>query len=533
MPKKLSQLTLLILGLFVVYTLVGVFARTTLLDTSKPFPSWTYTSPYTFVNAWTSWDSGFYYDIAEKGYPKLDQKITVANIDIPADGWVKVFLGSGLVGEKKFALPHTLFTQKVNNTLFLIGKRGERVTVPIYNGYEGIGYCEFTGPIDYDRDVKIANEGITNPTACGDSACDTAFVTYYSAYDNNVVYQESFSKISPEQPQPTFGSTRPNGMPDLEYRGDGCRVISKDNLVEVPQISYEKQFTVYAFMPLYSNLAKFVSLSSLDVVVSGILISLVCFIVSAFYLYKLLQVYFDESLAWKSTILYILFPFSFFNFAFLSVSIFNMLLFMTLFYAKKSSVLSGFLLSLLVYTNIYGLLVLIPLYFMLKDKREKYLLIVSIVLLTLFMYLYALYSQTGDWLVIYNARKPWYGDGTSFVGGLFNYFVHFDKYALFETLSAILLAGLSFFGITRLKDKLNQDTQNMFYALLSCFLTIGLVNGGLSGVLKYSFFGLSLFVYLAMLLESKKLPTKLFYVLFVLLGALFMAFWSLSSRFII
>ncbi len=102
--KNIMHLGLLIIGIFVLYSIIGMVARQSFLDSEKPYPTWSHDSDISALNTWTAWDSGFYYDLAENGYPQITDDIPAASINIPEGTWAKLFLGGAVIGDKRFPL---------------------------------------------------------------------------------------------------------------------------------------------------------------------------------------------------------------------------------------------------------------------------------------------------------------------------------------------------------------------------------------------------------------------------------------------
>lgn len=540
----IKQALTLIIGLFIFYTIIGLVARSNFLDTTKPFPTWTYDSGAEMLNVWTSWDSGFYYDIAKNSYPTVTKDVPVATIDIPANAWVKVFMGSGLLGEERFALPVSEGNIQVNNVVFLIGRPDQRLQMPLYYGYKGIPYCVYTGAIDYERDIASVKESLSNPTSCGATSCTRTYITYYHVPDSLVLYQEYFDKSTPENPIKTFGEGRHDGFPNTGYEGLGCSTVGDADLDMVASIDYETQFTPLPFMPLYSVLSKVFSFVVQDIVFAGLVISILSFIGSAVFLRKFLKFYFNENLVKYAVLSYMLFPFAFFNLAYLSVALFNMLFFGVLYFARANKpLLVAIGMLLLVLTNWFGILALIPVFYLYtrpestserdNSKGILYFVIASLAsVFALIGHILYLNQKTGSWLTLLTSRKPWYGDTESFVGSFVNYFIQFDKYVAFEIAGLAILGVIVYLGITYIQDKHGKKLGNEFISMASFMLLIPLLSGGITGYFKYSFMLVPLFIFFGNLIE-KKGNSKVIFIIFIILGTILMSLWTISSRFVL
>lgn len=546
-PKFNPKIVLLILGLFAFYTAVGLVARGALLDKSKPFPTWSHTSGNQVLNVWTSWDSGFYYDLAKNSYPKIEDGIKVAYITAPQNKWLKVYTGGGMLGENRFALPASNASDKVSNTIFVIGRPFNEERVPIYYGYEGIPYCLFDGPIDYARDVEVAKEALSNPTACGDSACTKSYVTYYSADAKNVIYQEYFTKDSLD-PVTTYGTARPLGLVNNIYMGFGCNTVSTKDIETAKSLDYTHQFTNISFGPLYPWLAKGLSVLTGDVVLAGLLLSLVFYIASSAFFYKLALRFLSQKSASLSLLAYLLLPFAFFNYTFLPVALFNLLFFAILYFASAKKFLWSIALTpFLVLSSFYGLFMLVPLWFSYFNNEKSsvagtqvkvpapvffYALNALTALMALGINVGLIYSVTGDVFALISSKMPWWGGAQSFIGGFITYFMQLDASKFLEIVFfAVMLGGL--IALYYLKVFESKLLRNIALGCAIMFGLICLLNGGLTGVLKYYALGFPMFLYYGRLGERNNQFVKLLIVLGPLLGALFMALWTLSLRLLV
>lgn len=544
-PKLNIKIVLLVVGLFVFYSVVGLVARGTFLNKSESFPTWSNNSEITLLNVWTSWDSGFYYDLAKNGYPKIDDGVKVAYLAVPENKWLKVYTGGGVIGDSRFVLPSSTDSEKVSNTVFIIGRPFNTERVPIYYGYEGIPFCLFDGPIDYARDVEVAREALSNPAACGSTACNKSYVTYYSAESRGVLYQEYFVSNGVD-PIRTYGNKRPLGLENNIYTGFGCDTVKQKDIEIARSLDYKNQFTSISFGPLYPWLSKGISLVVGDIVLSGLLLSLVCFILSALVFYKLAEQFVSQKSAFLALLAYALFPFAFFNLAFLPVSLFNFLFFAVLYFAlAKQYTWSVVLSPFLALTSFYGLFVLVPLWFIYSYKDEQdqtpthavpYVLNVLVILIALFINIGLVYLVTQDVFALINARMPWWGGAQSFIGGFVTYFTQLDPSKLLEIAFFILtLGGLLTLYYTKalevtLKSKLLKALS------LGCAIVLGLLcllSGGLTGVTKYYVLAFPAFLYFGSLAEKNGRLVKMLAILGLLLGAIFMTLWTVSSRLVV
>jgi hypothetical protein len=514
----------------------ALFARNNFVDKTQPFPSWTYNHSVNMVNTLTSWDSGFYYDLAKTGYQNNNEKLPMANVLIAPDSWVKVFTGSGIVGKDHFTLPFSENGQKVNNVILAFNGGVEPANFPIYYAYSGIPYCEYRGPIDFDRDVLSASEALTNPTSCGDRACTASYVTYYDALAEKVVFQELFTAESSASPTVTMGTTRPVFNTEQEYLGSGCKTIANTDITNQPLSSYKTSYSTFGFMPLYSLLARMLAFVVQDVVVAGLIISFVSLILSVLFFYKLVrELVGDSVVAFWGSIAFMVLPASFFAITFQPVALFLLFFVLAALSAiRGKTAYVGLFVALLVLTHVLGIFALIPIFYLGGKNKKSLILNVVVVLGVLLGVSVYFYIKTTDPFVLLSARMPWYGGAVTFVGSFVNYFLNLNKYALFEVFLSVLFVGLML--VVARAQSIKQavsDTRLNAVSFATMFALMSLFNGGFAGMLKFvPVVLLPLCVYLGVLLTKKRL-LFVFLLLLVLLNITLFCLWTISSRFVI
>ncbi len=540
-PKTTSKKILFFFAVIIVsrviYTVIGVYTRTNLLDTTKPFLSWTYNSPYQALNTWTVWDSGFYYQIASTGYPKNIGTIKKAEIRVPANSWVKVFLGYGEVGEARVKLPNSE-TEKINNTLFLIGSPEKDVSILLHGAYEGIPYCTYSGPIDFSRDVKPSSDSLTNPTACLDSACSKSYVTYYSILADQVVFQEYFAADSPNAPLTSLGESRPEGVTKIQYQGFGCKTVGSTDLTDAPQFNYKNMPSAYPFLPGYPYLVKAISLVFRDIVLSGLVLSNLALFLSAIFLYKLLKIDFDEKLSFYAVLFYLLYPLTFILSGFFSEAVFNLFVFAGFYFVRKGNFILGTLLGAFAsVTRIVGLVLIVPFAYVYHKQlsgTKKVLAYLSLVLFPLLigLHTYYLYSITNDWFVVTNSQQAFGRVGEGTISAFMNYLLSSTRAGDFEIM--VFLLTVLVLGFTILKVKTMEGARlPIEYSMYSIMLLlIPLSSGILTSLPRYTLGIFPLYLGLSYLgIKLKK--ERLFVALSFVASCVLMVFWALSTRFIV
>ena len=268
-----------------------------------------------------------------------------------------------------------------------------------------------------------------------------------------------------------------------------------------------------AFFPLYPLLIKLITFLTQNYLISGLLISNICFILGLFlfkkYLKKIKQ---DSPLAF---ILLLLFPTSFFFITVYTESLFFLFLILFFyFFSQKKYFLAaifGFFASL---TRINGVLLIIPfsLIFFQKIKNKKidvsflfYSLIVSFGLLTYMLYLL---KTTGDPLLFLNSQKVFGANRSTNL--IFLPQIYFRYFKIFFTASfnfQYFVAGLEFFifnlvFLVLVFDFLNAlKKKNQNLLVLNLFSVANLIlptlTGTFSSITRYSLLSLSFFLFVS------------------------------------
>jgi hypothetical protein len=524
----------LIVLLTLVATFVGISARGAFLEKGSPFPSWTYDSKNEGLNVWTSWDSGFHYSLARDGYPSIQNDVPYTEIKVPAGSWVKVFLSSAELGDRRIPLPYGSGFNTLTNTVFLMGSPYIDTSVPIYHAYTNIPYCEYKGNIDFERDVSPAAASLVAPRACGRSSCDESYVTYFDAEASQVSYQEVYTKGSSSLPRVLQGTTRPYGFSD-PYTGVGCRAVGDSDLSYSRNLDYTKSFTSFPFMPLYSQLARGFSAVFGDIVFAGIAVSISCYLLSSVFLFLFLRDYLGREESFYAVLAYIVFPFSFFNIAFLPVALFNMLFFMVLYYgAHKKPVHLVLGMFFLCYTSVLGLLALIPLYFLLVPKKNRmgYLWAALGGILPLIVHTFNLHALTADSLTLLSSRKPWYSGRSNFISGFINYYINLNASKVFEIFIVVALLSLCLAALSHAKDRQGRPLGKELFSFIAFFALIPVFNAGSAGFVEYTFVFTPLFIWLGGLLARKR-SFRVLVPVSMLLYIVMMLLWSISSRLVV
>jgi len=213
----------------------------------------------------------------------------------------------------------------------------------------------------------------------------------------------------------------------------------------VPSASISTIYSNLAFFPLFPDIVRLLTLpfsikasSNSVYLATGILVSVVFFLLAAYLLYKLvMELLGDEGIAQRTILLLIAFPSAFFFSAFYPESLFLFLIvaFFTAAWHKKwfwASLLCG----LAGVTRPQGLLLAIPLLWFYMESRQWKIRAIKwdmffFLLVPLFVgiHFFYLHSITGDWLAYFHAENSWGRFSANTNGNLIQQFSAVYKYA--------------------------------------------------------------------------------------------------------
>lgn len=142
--------------------------------------------------------------------------------------------------------------------------------------------------------------------------------------------------------------------------------------VKIATSGYAEDGGSTAFFPLYPSLLRYVGvLFAGNLVVTGIAISLVCYLISAWLLYRLVRADFDAHLAARVVVYFAISPLSFFFQAVYTESLFLMLSLACFVFAREGRLrLAGVVGLLAVLTRSTGVLLLIPMTYYYYQHRD-------------------------------------------------------------------------------------------------------------------------------------------------------------------
>ena len=286
-----------------------------------------------------------------------------------------------------------------------------------------------------------------------------------------------------------------------------------------------------AFFPLYPLLIRIITFFTKNYLISGLLISNLCFIFAVFLFKKYLEKINQYSL-WVLIFLF-LFPTSFFFITVYTESLFFvfLVLFFYFFSQKKYflATIAGFFASL---TRINGILLIIPFFlvFFQKIKNKKIdfsLLFYSLIIIFgLFSYMLYLLKTTGDPFLFFNSQKVFGANRSTnlillpqvyfrylkiFFTASFNfqYFIAVIEFFIFNLVFLVLV-----FDLFYVLKKRNQNLLALnLFSLANLILPT--LTGTFSSITRYSLLSLSFFLFLSKI-KSKVVKITLGFLFLIL-----------------
>jgi len=268
-----------------------------------------------------------------------------------------------------------------------------------------------------------------------------------------------------------------------------------------------------AFFPLYPLLIKLFTFLTQNYLISGLLISNICFIFGLFLFQKYLKKINQDSL-WVFVFL-LLFPTSFFFITVYTESLFFVFLILFFyFFSQKKYLLASFFGFFASLTRINGVLLTIPflilIYKKMKDKKISLTLFLYplITVLGLAFYMLYLLKTTGDPILFLNSQKVFGANRSTNL--IFLPQIYFRYFKIFFTASfnfQYFVAGLEFFifnlvFLVLVFDFLNalkEKNQNLL--ALNLFSVANLIlptlTGTFSSITRYSLLSLSFFLFVS------------------------------------
>lgn len=315
-----------------------------------------------------------------------------------------------------------------------------------------------------------------------------------------------------------------------------CRWDSKWYL-SIVQYGYQApenlsaQYSNLAFFPLYPTLIKLLTFwlparfqTESVYLLTGLIVSNICFLLAMAGIYYLATKLFDEQSATRTILLYFSLPAGFFFSVFYTESLFLFLIVFAFIYAEREKWLAaGILAALAALTRPHGILLLIPLAWIYLSQRKWNLrrirgdvLFFGLAPLAIVLYFLHLSQLTGDFFAFFQAQGSWGRSlGTSFWQDYFEPL--FNRFNRVATLDTMLIAGSLILSVWIL-IKVPQKAYGT-YALISVVILI--LTGNLFSMTRYTAVIFPLYLFIGNRIPNQKIFTAVCCGLIVIQALLF------------
>lgn len=309
------------------------------------------------------------------------------------------------------------------------------------------------------------------------------------------------------------------------------------NYLKIVKDGYDLENVV--FFPLFPVAVRLVSIDNfVNPIIVGLSINFVLAVASIYALYLLVKRDMPEHVAFRSVILFLTFPTSFFIFAFYTESIFliiTLLFFIVL--SKKQLFLSSVLVVIASLAKIFGVSLFVPLLYeaiKLYKSNHKFSKDIFIAPLGLFIWIFYIYTKYGDPLLIIKGQRfdrfsreigllsPITVTKDTLVKVISGPQAYYDSPFVYPVIIAELVAII--FAVLFLILSFKKIAMH-YWLYCASYIVIVVFSGGLSSDVRYILMLFPIFVFLA-----QKLPLGLFRLWAVISFLLMIGFSSLFLR---
>lgn len=293
------------------------------------------------------------------------------------------------------------------------------------------------------------------------------------------------------------------------------------------------QTTNAVFFPLYPLLIRYLgNLTSLDYLLTGLIISQLAIFVGLIYFYKLIKIDYSENIAWLSLIFLLIFPTAIFFTLVYTEALFICLVILAFYYAReKQWPLVGILGFFIALTKPWGVAILIPLlveyydskkFSFLKTDRQIWFLILMPLGLLLFMQY--LKIKFGSYFVFMSGQKMWHADTaynffTILKNYLANIFIHISDNLNYQAAISLDLIFLIFGFLMSIYIFLKIRKSYGVYTLLTCLIPA--LSGIFVSMSRYLLVAFPIYIALALWAEKNKLIQFSIYTILLTLFSFF------------
>jgi hypothetical protein len=303
--------------------------------------------------------------------------------------------------------------------------------------------------------------------------------------------------------------------------------IAQDGYEQRP-FSLEKHAN-WAFYPLWPFILNVCNYLFADMLISGMLISTLFFVLADIFLYKLIALDFDASIAMSTAILAAIFPASYFFSRPGPEALFYFLTVAALFCARKNRwILAGLLGALATLSRLQGVLLFLPLLSIyakqyVTTKRHNisaiWLMAIPAALVSFMIYLYVI---TGNIFASFEIQKIWDNNISYPFDAVIRFLIspQIVNYYGFDmsVLSFIFVFTAAILTIMMFRER-RIPREYLIYTILNIFLIVA--RDTLTGSLRYMAVIFPLFLLIALLIENKKMASHYVFFAFITLQALY------------
>lgn len=291
---------------------------------------------------------------------------------------------------------------------------------------------------------------------------------------------------------------------------------------------------VYAFFPLFPLLVSVVAKFGIHFLVAGYFINIVASFFASLALYKLAREFVTEKYSLYTVLLFLVFPMSFFMFAFYTEAVFCALSFWAIYFARKqqwayASILTMFCTA----TRLVGLLVMIPVvleYLRAKQysikKFDYNVLWFALMPLGLIAYMIYSYTQVGSYFAMFEAYKlgewSYQSFQPNFVLTLIRSAIQVGKTGEF----LVLLPLLCWVGFASVIFVVRKKLPLSYVVYTIASLVFIVLNGNLTSVNRYVLPLFPVFIAMVMLLRNKEVLLTFLITVFMLCQGVFFVMFA-------
>lgn len=283
------------------------------------------------------------------------------------------------------------------------------------------------------------------------------------------------------------------------------------NYLEIAISGYENK-VLAVFFPMYPLLVRIFSLNLiLNPILVGLAISYTCAFLTIIFLYKLLEKKYNEKVATRSLLLLLLFPSSFYLFAYYTESLFLLFAVLTFWFIdNKKMFLASLIVALATATRLMGLALVVVIFyeglkFFRNQRKLPWWVMVAPLGILAFM-TYSWWQFSDPFLMISNQTDPRFGRTLSFLGPILIFkdaltkvivgpLVSYDSPFVYQVIVIEFLMAV--YGVFLLVFSFKKLPSNYFIYLIASIAII-FWGSALSSIARYLLVIFPMYIYLAL-----------------------------------